>query len=313
MQQFQDYPFQSKFLEVHGSRMHYIESGGGDPVLFIHGQPTWSYLWRNIIPKVAEQNRAIAVDLIGMGLSDKPDLEYRYPDHIRYLESFIDSLQLNRLTLVMHDWGSVLGFDYAMRHEESVEGLIFMEALIPPAFPLPSLDALPEAAREAFAGFRDPKLGRELLINQNVFIEQMLPNMVLRDLSDSEMDAHRFPFLDPATREPVYRWPNELPIAGEPEHTHELIQAIGEWLTQTPIPKLHLYAKPGAANPPEIADWTAVNFNNIETQFVGAGLHFMQEDQPEAISISILEWLVRIREIRRLESDSVELGTGGIQ
>ncbi len=288
------FPYPSHYVEVLDSRMHYVEVGSGHPVLFLHGQPTWSYLWRNILPYVAPRGRAIAVDLIGMGRSGKPDIEYRYADHIRYLEAFIEALELEDVTLVMHDWGSTLGFDYAMRHPSNIRGLAFMEALVPPAFPLPGFDALPEPAREAFRGFRDPETGRALLIDQNVFIEQMLPGMILRQLEPGELDAYRQPFLEPSAREPVYRWPNELPIGGEPADTHQLMERIGRWLTETELPKLHLYASPGAANPAAVVDWTAEHMKNIETVFVGAGIHFIQEDQPESIGRALADWLRRL-------------------
>lgn len=289
-----NFPFEPHYVEVHGARMHYVEAGQGDPVLFIHGQPTWSYLWRNIIPHVARHRRAVAVDLIGMGRSDKPALEYRYEDHRRYLDGFIEALGLTNLALVLHDWGSVLGFDYARRHEGRVQGLAFMEALVPPAFPLPGYEALPEPARALFRDFRNPEKGRALLIDQNLFIEQMLPGMTLRTLRPEEMDAYRAPFRDPATREPIYRWPNELPIGGEPADMHALLTEVGAWLRETRLPKLHLYATPGAANPPEVAAWTAMHLPNTEAVLVGEGLHFIQEDQPEAISEALVAWLGRL-------------------
>jgi len=285
---------ESRFIEVLGSQMHFVESGQGDPILFIHGQPTWSYLWRNVMPYVDGRGRAIAVDLIGMGRSDKPAIEYRYADHFRYLEGFIEALGLQNLTLVVHDWGSVLGLDYAMRHESNVRGVAFMEALIPPAFPKSSLDAMPDGAREMFAGFRDPELGRKLLVDQNVFVEQLLPGMILRTLADEEMNAYREPFVDPASREPVYRWPNELPIGGQPQAMDTLIRTIGVWLAEIDLPKLHLYAAPGAVNPPEIAELFAEHLDNIETAFVGPGLHYIQEDQPEAVGRAIADWLRRL-------------------
>lgn len=293
MSQLSDYPYESRYVTVKGARMHYIEKGEGDPVLFIHGQPTWSYTWRNVLPYVSARGRAIAVDLIGMGMSDKPNLEYAYGDHFGYLEGFIEALGLRNVTLVGHDWGSVLAFDYATRHESNVKGLVFLEALIPPAFPLPSLEALPEPAREMFAGFRDPRKGRKLLIEQNMFIEQMLPNMVVRSLTEAEMDAYRLPFLDPASREPVYRWPNELPIGGQPQHMHALFEQLGQWLVESSLPKLHLYASPGAANPAEVVSWVTENFKNTESVYVGEGIHFIQEDQPEGIGRAIAEWLRR--------------------
>ncbi len=285
---------QSRFVEVFGQRMHYVELGEGDPILFIHGQPASSYLWRNVMPHVAKRGRAIAIDLIGMGQSGKPKIEYRYADHIRYLEGFIQALGLKNITLVGHDWGSVLAMDYAMRHGGNVSGLVLMEALIPPVFPLKSIEALPSEARELFAGFRDPVMGRKLLIEQNVFIEKMLPGMTRRALTKSEMDAYRAPFLDPTTREPLYRWPNELPIAGKPADMHARFLRIGAWLKKTTLPKLHLYASPGVVNPPPVAAWTAANLKNIETAYIGPGLHFVQEDQPEAIGRAMEDWLRRL-------------------
>lgn len=293
MQDSAQFPYESRFTEVLGSQMHYVEAGQGDPILFIHGQPASSYLWRNVIPRVEGRGRAIAVDLIGMGRSGKPDIDYRFADHYRHLEGFIDALALDRITLVGHDWGTVLAFNYAMRHPGRVTGIAFLEALIPPAFPLPSLDALPQPARSMFAGFRDPEQGRRLLIEQNVFIEKMLPAMTMRQLSEEEMAAYREPFLDPSSRLPLYRWPNELPIAGKPQEVDALIREIGQWLQTTALPKLHIYASPGAANPLEVVAWTTENLPNIETAYVGAGLHFIQEDQPEAIGRAISEWLRR--------------------
>lgn len=289
-----DFPYEGRYVPVLDSRMHYVEGGEGPPLLFIHGQPTWSYLWRNVLPWVEGRGRAVAVDLIGMGRSGKPKIDYRFEDHARYLEAFIDALELDDLVLVGHDWGSVLALDWARRHEGRTAGLVLMEALIPPAFPLAGLDALPEPARDAFAGFRDPVKGRELLIERNAFIEKMLPGMVMRRLGEAEMEAYRQPFSDPSTREPVYRWPNELPIGGEPEYTDALIRRIGDWLRTTPLPKLHVYASPGAANPPELVRWLADHLANLETAFVGAGLHFIQEDQPEAVGRAIEDWLRRL-------------------
>lgn len=295
MSDLSQFPYESKYVEVLGSRMHYVEAGEGDPVLFVHGQPTSSYLWRNILPYVEGRGRVIAVDLIGMGKSGKPSIDYRYSDHKRYFEGFVEALGLDDLTLVGHDWGSVLAFDYAMNHEDTVVGLAFMEALVPPAFPLPSLEDLPESAREIFAGFRDPKMGRELLIEQNLFVEAILPEMTIRELSAAEMNAYRAPFANKADREPVYRWPNELPIGGKPADTDALLRRTGDWLQRSAVPKLHIYASPGAANPPEVVEWTSTHFPNIETAFVGAGLHFIQEDQPEAIGRALDDWLRRLQ------------------
>ena len=176
-----DFPYESRFVEVEGSKMHYVEVGSGDPILFLHGQPTSSYLWRNVLPHLAPLGRAIAPDLIGFGRSDKPDIEYRFVDHARYIDGFIEALGLDRLTFVIHDWGSGLGFHWARRHPERVRGLAFFEAILAP---IPSWDDFPAELRDVFRGFRSPETGRSLLIDQNVFIEKVLPGAVVRGLTE---------------------------------------------------------------------------------------------------------------------------------
>src|SRR3990172_6764945 len=161
------FPYESRFVEVHGSRLHYVEEGAGDPVLFLHGNPTSSYLWRNVIPHVSPLARSIAPDLIGMGKSDKPDIDYRFFDHARYVDGFIDALGLRNITLVVHDWGSALGFHYACRHESNVRAIAFMEAIVRPI----TWDEWPEQARQGFQGFRTPGLGEQMVIEQNMFVE----------------------------------------------------------------------------------------------------------------------------------------------
>ena len=205
------FPFESRFIEVEGSEIRYVEEGTGDPILFLHGNPTSSYLWRNIIPYAAEIGRAIAPDLIGMGKSGKPDIEYRF-DHVRYIEGFIEALGLQNITFVIHDWGSGLGFHYATRHEGNTKGVAFLEAILP----IPSWDAFPEAGRDLFKSFRTKDVGEDLLIDKNMFVENALPNFVVRPLTDEEMDHYREPYREEASRKPVWRWPNELPIEGEP-------------------------------------------------------------------------------------------------
>jgi len=243
-------PQQAKRIEVLGSQMSYVEAGEGPVVLLQHGNPTSSYLWRNIIPLVAPHARCIAPDLIGMGASDKPDISYRVEDQARYFEAFIEALDLKDVVLVLHDWGSALGLDWARRHEDRVRGLALMEFI----YPIPTwLDIDPKGA-EAFRAFRSDQ-GRKLLIDENRFIEQILPGGVVRRLSDEEMTAYRAPFLDPASREPVYRFPNELPIAGAPADIWAMAEAYCAWLIETETPKLLFYADPGAFISPARADW----------------------------------------------------------
>jgi len=280
----------SNFVDIDGVRMHYLEAGEGAPILLLHGNPTSSYLWRNVIPHLDDMGRVIAPDLVGFGMSDKPEIDYTFQDHYRYVEGFIDALGLEDVTLVVHDWGSVLGLNYARQNEENVHAVAFLEALVPPVFPMESIEAFgPNAG--TFGAFRDPETGPQLLIHQNAFIEQILPTQVIRPLTDAEMDAYRAPFADPAAREPIRMWPNELPIAGEPARNVAVVQEIGEWLMSSETPKLIIYFDPGAIVPPEAAHWMQANYSNIEIRYGGEARHFAQEDQPDAIGRHVADWL----------------------
>ena len=236
------YPFAPHYMDVLGSRMHYVDEGSGDPILLLHGNPTWSYLWRNIIPALTGHGRVIAPDLIGMGRSAKPDISYRFFEHVQYLETLIEKLDLKQVTLVIHDWGSVLGFYYAMRHVGNVKGIAFMEANVRPRY---SWDEFDPPFRQTFRDFRSQDVGWDQIVNQNIFIEQMLPGGILRKLSEAEMAFYREPFLEPSNRKPLWRWPNELPIAGEPADVFAAVEAYSKWLQETLIPKLLLYVSPG--------------------------------------------------------------------
>ena len=278
-------------VDVHGSRMYYVEEGEGAPVLFLHGNPTSSYLWRNVIPHVSGKARCIAPDLIGMGKSDKPDIDYRFVDHARYLEGFIEALGLGDVVLVLHDWGSGLGFDWARRHADRVRGLAFMEAILTP---VPSWDVFPEGAREMFQAFRTPDVGWDLIAKQNVFVERVLPGSVVRKLSDEEMDAYRAPFPDEASRKPVWRWPNEIPIEGEPADVAEAVGAYSAWLQETEVPKLLFAATPGALIPAPVVEWARSALPNLEVVDLGEGIHYVQEDHPEEIGRGIARWLAEL-------------------
>lgn len=287
-----EFPFQSHFVEVDGSRLHYVDDGEGDPILFLHGNPTSSYLWRNVIPHVTPYGRALALDLVGMGRSDKPDIEYRFADHARYVDGFIEALGLERITFVIHDWGSALGFHHARRHEENVAGLAFMEAILAP---IPSWADFPEEARELFQAFRTPGVGEQLIMERNLFVERVLPASIVRPLTDEEMRRYREPFPDPASRRPVWRWPNEIPIAGEPADVTEAVQAYNAWLRETPLPKLLLRATPGVLVRAPLVDWARHALPGLRVADVGEGLHFIQEDHPHEIGAALADWLPTIR------------------
>lgn len=280
-----DFPFESNFIEIQGSKMHYIDQGQGDPILFLHGNPTSSYLWRNIIPYLSKLGRCIAPDLIGMGKSAKPDIEYHFSDHVTYVESFIREMGLKNITLVIHDWGGALGFHYASRNPGNIKAIAFMEAIMMPEWEVNS-----EQARDLFKAFRTRDVGWNLLVNKNLFIEGVLPGGILRDLTEAELNHYRQPFIDPKSRKPIWRWPNELPIAGQPTDTFAAIKTFNQWLQQTDLPKLLLYATPGAIFPASVIDWCRENLKNLKTIDIGSGGHFIQEDNPHQIGQELAAW-----------------------
>jgi len=282
-----DFLYQSNTIAVHGSNLHYVDEGAGNPILFLHGNPTSSYLWRNIIPYVTQLGRCIALDLIGMGKSDKPDIEYRFFDHAKYVEGFIEQMGLKNLTLVVHDWGSALGFHYAMRHESNVKGIAFMEAIL---MPVPSWEAFPAKAREMFQAFRTPEVGWDLIVNQNMFVEQVLPGAIVRRLTEEEMNHYREPVKDPQTRKPLWRWPNEIPIEGHPADVTEAVATYNAKLQQSDVPKLLFYATPGALTQAPVVEWCQHNLKNLKVVDIGQGIHYLQEDNPQLIGSELANW-----------------------
>jgi haloalkane dehalogenase len=283
-----EFPFESNYVEVLGSLMHYIDEGeGGDPILFIHGNPTYSYLWRNIIPYVEPYGRVIAVDLIGMGKSDKPDIGYRFVDHAKYLETFIQKLNLKNITLVVHDWGSALGFNYAMQHEDKIKGIAFMEAFLKPL----TWNGFPENVREIFQTIRTPESGYDLIMNKNLFVEKLLPSAILRNLTEEEMNQYREPFKTVESRKPTLVWPNEIPIDGKPADVHKIVTGYSQWLQETELPKLLFYANPGGLITASEVDWSKANLKNLETVDLGQGIHYLQEDHPKAIGKALANWI----------------------
>ena len=282
-------PLTKSFAIVHGKRMAYHESGDGSPVVFLHGNPTSSYLWRNIIPHVSLLGRCIAPDLIGQGDSDKLDDtgpgSYRFVDHRHYLDALLDQLDLgDRVTFVIHDWGSALGFDWANRHHDRVAGLAYMEAIVAPV----TWGDWPHAAVGIFRGFRSPA-GEEMILDKNLFVEAVLPSAIIRDLTPAELDEYRRPFLEPEHRRPTLSWPREIPIDGEPADVVEIVQAYGEWLAGSEVPKLFINADPGAILTGPQREFCRSWPNQTETTV--AGNHFVQEDSPHEIGRAIADWL----------------------
>jgi haloalkane dehalogenase len=236
-----------KRTNIFGYNMSYVDEGTGDPIIFLHGNPTSSYLWRNIIPRLIGLGRCVAPDLIGMGESDKlansGPQSYTFIEHPKYLDALLEEIGVNEnVTLVIHDWGSGLGFDWAFRHQDKVKGIVYMEAIL---FHYDWSD-WPEDARKIFQGFRSPA-GEELILDKNYFIELVLPNSVIRELTPSEMDNYRRPFLKPGEdRRPTLSWPRQIPIEGEPEDVVEIVKMYGEWLSKSSLPKLFINANPGS-------------------------------------------------------------------
>ena len=282
-----DFPFESHYVEVNGSKIHYIDEGEGDPILFLHGNPTSSYLWRNVIPHLSSLGRCIAPDLIGMGKSDKPDIDYGFFDSVSYVEGLIEKLELKNITLVIHDWGSGIGFHYAMRHEDNVKGIAFMEAILQP---LPSWDLLQEPMKSMFKAMRTPDVGWEMVAVNNIFVEQILPGSVARGLTDEEMAHYRAPYPTVESRKPVWKWPNEVPIAGEPPEVVAAIVDYNAKMQQSDLPKLMLYCTPGALIPPPVAEVYKATLKNLTAVDIGTGIHFVQEDEPHLIGEEIAKW-----------------------
>lgn len=281
-----EFPFKSNYVEVKGSQIHYVDEGQGDPILFLHGNPTSSYLWRNIIPHLTSHARCIAPDLIGMGQSDKPDIEYGFADTYKYLEAFIGKMKLQHITLVIHDWGSGLGFRYAHQHAENIKGICFMEAM----YKLVEFEKMPKRVQTAMKLMRKPFANWLMIGALNFFVKKMLPNGVVRKLSKEELAFYRVPYPTIKSRKPVRRWPAEVPIEGQPEENARVVASYHEWLKQTNIPKLCLYGDPGMLIPIDEIPWIEQHFPNIQTKYIGKGLHFLQEDQPQAIGEALKNW-----------------------
>ena len=280
---------EKSFIEVLGKRMACVDTGEGDPIVFQHGNPTSSYLWRNIMPHVADQGRCIALDLIGMGDSDKLDdpgpERYTYAEHRRYFDAALAALGVTgNVTLVIHDWGSALGFDWAERHRDAVLGIAYMEAIV---MPLTWAD-WPEAARGVFQGFRSAA-GESMVLEKNLFVERVLPGSVLRDLDDEEMAEYRRPFARPGEdRRPTLTWPRQIPIDGEPADVHEIVAGYAGWMAENELPKLFVNAEPGAILVGKQREFCRSWLN--QTEVTVAGNHFLQEDSPDEIGRAIADW-----------------------
>ena len=283
-------PIAKKRAQVLDHNMAYVEAGEGDPIVLLHGNPTSSYLWRGIIPHLTGLGRCIAPDLIGMGDSDKLEdsgpRRYRLVEHRRYLDAFLEAVGVNdKVTFVVHDWGSALGFDWANRNRHAVKGLAYMEAIVQPL----TWTQWPEAALQIFQGFRSIN-GESMILTHNLFIERILPGSIKRKLTDEEMAEYRRPFLEPGEgRRPTLTWPREIPIEGKPEDVTEIVGNYAIWLRQSAIPKLFVNANPGAILVGEQREFCRTWPN--QTEVTVPGIHFVQEDAPDEIGQAIADWL----------------------
>jgi haloalkane dehalogenase len=286
-------PYEKQFLNVFGRSMAYIDTGQGDPIVFLHGNPTSSYLWRNILPYLQREGRCVAPDLIGMGDSEKlpgsgPG-SYTFIEHRRYLDALLAALGVERnVTFVTHDWGSALGFDWANRHRDAVSGIAYMEAIVQPV----TWEQWSPQTRSFFEQLRSPA-GEQMILKENLFVESLLPRRILRKLTDAEMEAYRRPYREPGEgRRPTLTWPRQLPIEGEPAEVVEIVRSYAAWLAVSPVPKLFVNAEPGTISMDERAfcrSWPN------QTEVSVRGLHFIQEDSPDEIGEAVAKWYTSLQ------------------
>ena len=286
-------PYEKKFARVNGKKIAYVEEGSGDPIVLLHGNPTSSFLWRNVVPELLESGRVIVPDLIGQGDSEKlPASEgagrYTLEVAYSYVAELLDTIDANRnVTLVIHDWGSGIGFLWAMRHEADVKGVAYMEGIVKPV----SWADWPEGAVGIFKGFRSDK-GEDLILNRNMFIEAVLPTSVIRDLTETEMNTYRAPHTESDDRQPLLNWPRQIPIEGEPKDVVALVNEYGAFMAGSQIPKLFINADPGSILVGPQREFCRSWPNQQEVTV--KGLHFIQEDSPVEIGQAVANWMQTI-------------------
>ena len=280
-------------ISIDNKKIAYVESGSGDPIIFLHGNPTSSYLWRNITPHLESQGRCICIDLIGMGDSDKLDNpdenSYQFEEHYHYVNAAIESLTNGEnITFVIHDWGSALGFNWCYHNPDSIKGIAYMEAIVKEM----TWEDWRDEAKGIFQGFRSDA-GESLVLEKNYFVERVLPGSIIRRLSDEEIEEYRRPFINPGEdRRPTLSWPREIPIEGQPANVCEIVNQYAEWMQTNDIPKLFINAEPGAITTGRIRDYCR-SWKN-QTEVTVKGVHFIQEDSPDDIGKAISTWYKNI-------------------
>jgi haloalkane dehalogenase len=279
-------------VNVLSSAMAYREAGNPEaPVaLFLHGNPTSSYIWRNILPLVAPVAHCIAPDLIGFGQSGKPDIEYRFVDHVQYLDAFLDHAGISSACIIAQDWGTALAFHLAARRPEFIHGLAFMEFIRP----MSSWKVFHADAMETFQKFRTPGVGEQMILDGNAFVEGVLPLGTVRKLTEEEMSVYRAPFLTRESRRPTWRFPNEIPIAGEPADVYRTLENAHRALAQSSYPKLLFAGSPGALISPAVAESFAKGLKNCRLVQLSSGIHYLQEDYPDVIGAHVKAWLIEV-------------------
>ena len=279
--------FKSHYLDVFGSKIHYLEEGEGDPILLLHGIPTSSYVWRNVLPHLTSLGRCIAPDLIGMGKSDKPDIEYSVTDHIKYIEKFIETLKLDRLTIIMHGFGSIIGFDYAMKHENKCKGLVFYEAHLRTA----DNEELSLPYQEQILSLQGQESMNDLVTNGASFIDKVLPQGMMHVLTDEEMAKYREPFIEKGSGKPLYQYVQDLQASNDQSKMNDIIAGYSKKLMKSKLPKLMLYSVPGFTTTIATVMWAKEHLLNLEIVDVGEELHYAQESNPTLMGEAISIWL----------------------
>jgi haloalkane dehalogenase len=278
--------YPSNYITIKDTQVHYIDKGNGQPMLFLHGNPTSSYLWRNVIPRLENSFRCIAPDLPGMGKSGKPYPNFRFITHYSYIEAFINKLGLNNIVLILHDWGSAIGFHYSMKYPDNIKGIVFMESLVKTW----KKKELKLHHRIGFQLLRTPLIGEILIYGFNAFLNIIFPSLIRKKLTQEEMKEYKKPFNKTRDRKPMLVWPREIPIDGKPADVTAMVNNYSEFIQKAGFPKLMIYANPGAIINQQVKDWCDENISNLSTYYLGKGYHFIQEDYPEKIGDLINEW-----------------------
>ncbi len=283
------FPFKSNYQEVLQSKIHYVDEGNENSehtFLLLHGNPTSSYLWRNIIPYLSPLGRVIAPDLIGMGKSGKPDIDYTFKDHIAFMDAFMDKMELNNIIFVIQDWGSGIGFHYANRFRKKVAGIVFLEAIVRPI----TWSDANIIERFIFKRFRHPKKGYKMIVKNHFFVNRFLPMMTGRKLTTEEMEYYRAPYIEEAHRKPLFVWPSQIAISGTPKFSTDIIQAYNDYLPTSEVPKLMFHVKPGMIIKPKEAKQIIATWKNLTAINLGKGKHYIQETHPHEIGEGIVVW-----------------------